>query len=395
MKANRGAAGIDHESMAMFERDLAPNLYRIWNRMSSGCYIPPAVKQIEIAKKNGGTRILGVPTVSDRIAQMVVKLYVEPQLDVRFHSDSYGYRPGKSAKQAIAVTRQRCMHFDWVVEFDIQGAFDNLDHDLLMKAVRTHIKDRWVLLYIERWLKAPFETAEGVRVPREKGTPQGGVVSPMLMNLFMHYGFDRWMQKTHPECPFARYADDAVVHCRSHAEAERMLAEIGARLADCRLTLHPGKSKVVYCKDSNRSLEYPQVQFTFLGFTFKPRAAVNRQGGKFTGFLPAVSRDAILRMLQVIKSWQLQRQTPNTIEDLSARYNPVLRGWWNYYGSFYKSAMSRVFYQVDRKLAAWARRKFKRLARHVHASVDWLGRLANWQPKLFIHWQLHRDPATR
>jgi len=208
VKANRGAAGIDNESIEMFEADLKGNLYRIWNRMSSGSYFPPAVKQVEIAKKSGGTRILGVPTVSDRIAQMVVKLYVEPQLDGLFHRDSYGYRPGRSAKQAIAITRQRCWRYDWVVEFDIKGAFDNLDRDLLMKAVRTHIKDRWVLLYIERWLKAPFETADGVLVPREKGTPQGGVVSPTLMNLFMHYAFDRWMQQTHPQCPFARYADD-------------------------------------------------------------------------------------------------------------------------------------------------------------------------------------------
>jgi RNA-directed DNA polymerase len=208
VKANRGAAGIDNQSIEMFERNLKSNLYRIWNRMSSGSYFPPAVRQVEIGKKNGGTRILGVPTVSDRIAQMVAKLTIEPQLEEMFHPDSYGYRPGKSAKQAIAVTRKRCWQYDWIVEFDIKGAFDNLDHDLLMKAVRTRVKDQWVLLYIERWLTAPFVTAEGLLVCREKGTPQGGVVSPMLMNLFMHFAFDRWMQKTHPHCPFARYADD-------------------------------------------------------------------------------------------------------------------------------------------------------------------------------------------
>jgi group II intron reverse transcriptase/maturase len=208
VKANRGAAGIDNESIEMFEADLKGNLYRIWNRMSSGSYFPPAVKRVEIPKKSGGTRVLGVPTVSDRIAQMVVKLMIEPQLDGLFHPDSYGYRPGKSAKQAIAVTRERCWRYDWVVEFDIKGAFDNLDHDLLMKAVRTHIKDRWVLLYVERWLRAPLESVDGDIVYREKGTPQGGVISPLLMNLFMHYCFDRWMQKTRPQKPFARYADD-------------------------------------------------------------------------------------------------------------------------------------------------------------------------------------------
>jgi RNA-directed DNA polymerase len=395
VKANRGAAGIDNQSIEMFERNLKSNLYRIWNRMSSGSYFPPAVRQVEIGKKNGGTRILGVPTVSDRIAQMVAKLTIEPQLDEMFHPDSYGYRPGKSAKQAIAVTRKRCWQYDWIVEFDIKGAFDNLDHDLLMKAVRTRVKDQWVLLYIERWLTAPFVTAEGLLVCREKGTPQGGVVSPMLMNLFMHFAFDRWMQKTHPHCPFARYADDAVVHCRSQAEAESLLAEISQRLGQCKLLMHPDKSKVVYCKDSNRRKEYPRIEFTFLGFTFRPRAAVDKHGQKFSNFLPAVSRDATVRMLGMIKRWQLQRQTPTTIEDLSERYNPMLRGWWNYYGSFYKSAMARVFHQVDRKLAYWARRKYKRLVGHLRESFYWLGRLARLQPQLFIHWQVLCRPATR
>jgi RNA-directed DNA polymerase len=396
VKANRGAAGIDNESIEMFEQDLKSNLYRIWNRMSSGSYFPPAVRQVEIPKKSGGTRILGVPTVSDRIAQMVVKLTIEPLLDGLFHPDSYGYRPGKSAKQAIAITRQRCWRYDWVAEFDVKGAFDDLDHDLLMKAVRTHIKDRWALLYIERWLKAPFETAEGLLVHREKGTPQGGVVSPTLMNLFMHYCFDRWMQTTHPQCPFARYADDAVVHCRSQAEAEHLLAEIGERLAQCKLQMHPDKSKVVYCKDSNRRKEYPRIAFTFLGFTFQPRAAVAKQGQMFTSFLPAVSRDATVRMLRTIKGWRLQRQTSTTIEDLSARYNPVLRGWWNYYGSFYQSAMDRVSYQVTRKLTYWARRKYKRFAGHLRRSVVWLEQVARYRPALFIHWQQSTcRPATR
>lgn len=396
VKANRGAAGIDNESIEMFEADLKGNLYRIWNRMSSGSYFPPAVKRVEIEKKNGGTRVLGVPTVSDRIAQMVVKLMVEPQLDGLFHSDSYGYRPGKSAKQAIAVTRERCWRYDWVVEFDIKGAFDNLDHDLLMKAVRTHIKDRWVLLYVERWLKAPLEAVDGNMVYRDKGTPQGGVISPLLMNLFMHYAFDRWMQKTRPHCPFARYADDAVAHCRSQAEAEQLLAAIGERMAQCKLTMHPDKSKVVYCKNSNRRKAYSVIQFTFLGFTFKPRASRNKQGTIFTGFLPAESRDAIIRMLRTIKSWQLQRQTPAAKEELSERYNPVLRGWWNYYGSFYPSALDRITFQVDRKLARWVRQKHKRMRGHCHQSVQWLARVARHRPWLFIHWQSlsSRGPIT-
>jgi RNA-directed DNA polymerase len=283
VKANRGAAGIDEETITMFEQNLPKNLYKLWNRMSSGSYFPPPVKQVEIPKAKGGTRKLGVPTVADRVAQTVVKLLIEPILDPIFHPDSYGYRPGRSAKQAVAITRERCWRYDWVVEFDIKAAFDQIDHGLLEKAVRTHIKDDWILLYIERWLTAPFETAAGTRIARDRGTPQGGVVSPILMNLFMHYAFDRWMQRDFPQCPFARYADDAVVHCRSQKQAEELLQAIASRLAECGLTMHPEKSKIVYCKDSNRRQAYPNVIFTFLGFTFRPRKASSRQGQLFTG----------------------------------------------------------------------------------------------------------------
>lgn len=234
VKANRGAAGIDEETIAMFEQDLSRNLYKLWNHMSSGSYFPPPVKQVEIPKAKGGTRKLGIPTVSDRIAQTVVKRIIEPVLDPIFHPDSYGYRPGRSAKQAIAVTRKRCWQYDWVVEFDIKAAFDQIDHGLLFKAVRSHIKERWILLYLERWLTAPFETPGGEQVPRQRGTPQGGVVSPILMNLFMHYTFDLWMQRKYPQCQFCRYADDAVVHCGSQeagarSDASDCIAAVGLR----------------------------------------------------------------------------------------------------------------------------------------------------------------------
>jgi RNA-directed DNA polymerase len=302
VKANRGAAGIDDETIAMFEQNLSKNLYKLWNRMSSGSYFPPPVKQVEIPKAKGGTRKLGIPTVSDRIAQTVVKQIIEPTLDPMFHPDSYGYRPGRSAKQAIAVTRKRCWEYDWVVEFDIKAAFDQIDHALLMKAVRSHIKEDWILLYIERWLKAPFETAEGTQVPRERGTPQGGVVSPILMNLFMHYVFDVWMKRNYPSCPFARYADDAVIHCSREEQAEHLMQAIAARLAECGLTMHPEKSRIVYCQDSNRTEVFPHVQFTFLGFTFRPRKAMSKQHRVFTGFLPGVSADAVKRMRKVLLS---------------------------------------------------------------------------------------------
>ena len=269
VKANRGAAGVDEETIAIFEQNLSGNLYKLWNRMSSGSYFPPPVKQVEIPKAKGGTRKLGIPTVSDRIAQTVVKLMIEPILDPIFHEDSYGYRSGKSAKQAIAVTRKRCWQYDWIIEFDIKAGFDQIDHALLIKAVRSHIKDDWILLYIERWLTAPFETVDGLSSPRTRGTPQGGVVSPILMNLFMHYAFDGWMKRTHPQCPFARYADDAVVHCRNRKEAEDLMQSTGLRLAECGLTMHPEASRIVYCKDSNRTESSPYVYFTFLEFTFR------------------------------------------------------------------------------------------------------------------------------
>ena len=390
VKANRGAAGIDEETIAMFEQNLSRNLYKLWNRMSSGSYFPPPVKQVEIPKAKGGTRKLGIPTVSDRIAQTVVKRIIEPILDPIFHEDSYGYRPGKSAKQAVAVTRKRCWQYAWVVEFDIKSAFDQIDYGLLMKAVRSHIKEGWILLYIERWLTAPFETTDGERVTRQRGTPQGGVVSPILMNLFMHYTFDAWMKRTHPSCPFARYADDAVVHCRSQKQAEEVMQSIALRLAECGLAMHPNKSKVVYCKDDKRTAPYPHVHFTFLGFTFRPRRAITRRNRRFTGFLPGVSADALKRMRKEVRGWRIHRRTATTLAELAKQYNPVLRGWWNYYGEFYPSAMHSFAMYLDGKLMQWARRKYKTLERREQASVQWLIKMKNIYPQTLFYWSVTR-----
>jgi group II intron reverse transcriptase/maturase len=387
VKANRGAAGIDDETIAMFEQNLPRNLYKLWNRMSSGSYIPPPVKQVEIPKASGGTRKLGIPTVSDRVAQTAAKLIIEPILDPMFHPDSYGYRPGKSAKQAVAITRKRCWKSDWVVEFDIKAAFDQIDHSLLMKAVRKHVKEDWILLYIERWLTAPFETAEGVSVPRGRGTPQGGVISPILMNLFMHYTFDQWMKRTYPQCPFARYADDAVVHCRSQSQAEDVVQSIAARLAECGLTMHPEKSKIVYCKDGSRTKVYPTVQFTFLGFTFRPRMAKDKYGRYFTSFLPAVSDMALKRMRQAVRDWRLHRRIPATLQELAWQYNSKIRGWMNYYEAFYKSEMQQLYQYLDQKLRQWARRKYKRLKLHKRLSADWLGKMKKMVPGVFVYWR--------
>jgi group II intron reverse transcriptase/maturase len=317
----------------------------------------------------------------------VVKLIIEPILDPMFHPDSYGYRPGKSAKQAVAITRERCWKHDWVVEFDIKAAFDQIDHSLLLKAVRKHVKEDWILLYIERWLTAPFETAEGISVPRERGTPQGGVVSPILMNLFMHYAFDLWMNRTYPQCPFARYADDAVVHCRGQKQAEDVMRLIASRLEECGLTMHPEKSKIVYCKDSNRTKAYPIVQFTFLGFLFRPRMAQNKYGRYFTSFLPAVSDMALKRMRGEVRDWKLHRRTPEALEELAQRYNSKIRGWVNYFGAFYKTALQELYQYMDQKLMQWARRKYKTLARHKQLSADWLGKMKDLFPGLFVYWR--------
>lgn len=264
VKSNQGAAGVDRQSIAIFEEDLKNNLYKIWNRMSSGSYLPPPVLRVEIPKGDGKMRALGIPTVADRIAQMVVKNHIEPELETVFHPDSYGYRPKRSAKQAIAQARQRCWKHDWVVDMDIKGFFDNIPHDLMMRAVKKHTKEKWVLLYVERWLKAPVQLLDGEIEARTMGTPQGGVISPLLANLFLHYAFDSWMQSTYPSNPFERYADDSVVHCNTEAEAEKLKFEIAKRMAQCGLELHPEKTKIVYCKDANRTGDCECHSFGFL-----------------------------------------------------------------------------------------------------------------------------------
>lgn len=394
VKANKGAAGIDDESIAAFEGNLKNNLYKIWNRMSSGSYFPPPVKVVEIPKKSGGKRILGVPTVADRIAQMVAKMYLEPFVEPHFCQDSYGYRPGKSALDAVAATRQRCWRYNWLLEFDIKGLFDNIDHELLMRAVKTHTDCKWLLLYIKRWLKAPFQTEEGKVTERNSGTPQGGVISPVLANLFLHYAFDKWMERTRPENPWARYADDGVVHCRTQGEAEELLRQLNERFNECGLELHPDKTRIVYCKDEDRRGKFPETKFDFLGYTFRPRRSKNRHGKYFINFTPGVSNKACKAMRQVIRNWRIHLKPDKSLEDISRMFNPVLRGWVNYYGQFYKSALYPVLRHMNRALVHWARRKYKRLSRHRRRAEYWLGRIAKREPQLFVHWQMGILPAA-
>jgi RNA-directed DNA polymerase len=381
------AAGVDGQSLDDFAEDLENNLYRLWNRMASGSYFPPPVRRVEIPKVGGGVRPLGIPTVADRIAQMVVKEYLEPELDRVFDPDSYGYRPGKSAHQAVEQARKRCWQYDWVVDLDIKSFFDTIDHELLMRAVRRHTKTGWIVLYIERWLTAPVEMSDGSLQNRAAGTPQGGVVSPMLANLFLHYAFDTWMRRKSPHIPFERYADDAICHCRTRQEAEQLKSALERRFADCRLMLHPEKTKVVYCADSNRRAVHPQIQFDFLGFSFRPRRAKNRGGRIFTCFLPAVSPQALKRMRAQIREWRLPQHAPLSLVDIAHSLNPVLRGWEQYYGRFYPTELRKLFEYFDERLGAWLQQKYKQLKGHRGRSLRGLNRMAQQNPKLFVHWQ--------
>jgi RNA-directed DNA polymerase len=394
VKANGGAAGVDNESIQVFDQNLKGNLYKLWNRLSSGSYFPPPVKGVLIPKKSGGERLLGVPTVADRIAQMVAKITLEPLLEPVFHQDSYGYRPGRSAHDAVALVRQRCWKYDWVVEFDIRKFFDSIDHELLIRALRKHCQIPWVLLYVERWLKAPMETTEGVLTERAAGTPQGGVISPLLANLFLHYAFDRWVSENLRVVPFCRYADDGILHCKSKVQAEVVMEKIRARFHQCGLELHPEKTQIIYCRDVNRKGDHPVQSFTFLGYAFRPRKSVDKYGRVYVNFAPAVSREAIKAMRQTIRGWHIQLKNNKELVELSAMFNPTLRGWMNYYGRFYASAMFPVWNHMNGFLVRWLMRKHKSLAWHKRRARRTLGRLAETLPGAFVHWKAGYAPMA-
>ena len=395
VKAKDGGAGVDGVIIEDFEKNLKNNLYKIWNRMSSGCYFPPPVKAVPIPKKTGGERILGVPTVADRVAQMIVKEQIEPVVEPVFHENSYGYRPGKSAHQALEITRKRCWRYDWLLEFDICGLFDNISHDLLLKALRKHIECKWILLYVERWLTAPLQKCDGTILQRDKGTPQGGVISPVLSNLFLHYVFDAWMSKNYPDVPFVRYADDGLLHCRSEKQARYIKDLLEERFRECGLELHPVKTKIVYCKDDLRKKVYANTGFTFLGYEFRPRLSFSQKNGKyFVNFSPAVSRVALTNFRDTMRIWKLHLRSDKSLQDLANMFNPVIQGWVNYFGRFYPSAMNASLRHINKVLEKWAMRKYKRLERHRRQAGYWLGRVARKNPRMFVHWRLGLLPTV-
>jgi RNA-directed DNA polymerase len=385
--ANKGAPGVDEVTLGEFESDLKNNLYVIWNRMSSGSYFPPPVRAVEIPKPHGGgVRLLGVPTVADRVAQTVVAMHLEERAEPRFHPDSYGYRPGKAAWEAVEACRQRCWKKDWVIDLDVQKFFDTVPWDLVVKAVEAVCTTAWVLLYVKRWLAAPLQYPDGTLVERDKGTPQGSAVSPILANLFMHFAFDSWMVRNYPGVQFERYADDAVVHCVSRRQAEHVLAGIAERMAEVGLRLHPDKTRVVYCKDGKRRGDHEHTSFTFLGFTFRARKARDKKGRYFTPFLPAMSTEALKAKGAELRAMRIHRRPDLTLEDLARWLNPIVAGWMQYYGRFYRSAMYPLLERVSAYLRRWAGRKYRRLRTFKRFKRWWTG-LLDRAPGLFAHWR--------
>jgi group II intron reverse transcriptase/maturase len=383
VKANGGSAGIDEMSILEFDQDISKNLYKIWNRMASGSYFPPAVKTVEIPKKPTGKRKLGIPTVSDRIAQTVVKNYLESQIDKQFSKSSYGYRVGKSAHQAVEQAINNCRNKAWVIDLDIKGFFDNLNHNIMMELLKQHTQEKWIIMYTERWLKAPMEE-DGETKTREKGTPQGGVISPLLANMYLHHAFDGWMEENYHYISYERYADDIIVHCSTKDQAENLLEEIRKRLKEYELDLHPEKTKIVYCKTNRREQEYEKVQFTFLGFSFQPRSYFSKQNGEFLGYGAAISADAQKAINEKIKETKFHRWSEDVIEEIAKQLNPKLRGWLNYYGKFGKWEMNKLLDHLNMRLVKWVQNKYKLTG--LKAGIEKLDSIYTAQPKLFAHW---------
>jgi RNA-directed DNA polymerase len=389
VRANKGSAGIDGESLKDFEERLADNLYKVWNRLSSGTYFPPPVKEVEIPKADGKTRKLGIPTVGDRVAQMVIKDYLEPRMEAIFHESSYGYRPNRSAHDALQKARRNCWLFNWVIDIDIKGFFDNIDHSKMLLAIDKHVNEKWVKMYIIRWLTAPVQKQDKELVYKNgKGTPQGGVISPLLANLFLHYAFDQWLTKFCTGLKFERYADDIVVHCKSKEQAEYVLERLKIRMQECKLELHPEKTKIVYCKDHKRTGSHEHVKFDFLGFTFKPRPSKSQKDGfMFLGFDLAISVKSGKRILETLKQTHFHRWTSNTIEGIASELNPRLRGWINYYGKFRPSAMSFIFRTFTSRLIKWVMNKYKSLRNKIRQAYEFLKDIQKSNPNLFETWR--------
>jgi len=389
VRANKGSAGVDGVSMEEYDANRSKHLYKLWNRMTSGSYFPPPVKEVEIPKKDGKVRKLGIPTINDRVAQQAIKMYIEPRFEKIFSPNSYGYRPRKNAHQALSKVRENCRKQDWVIDLDIKGFFDNISHSKLMLAIEKHIPEKWVKLYIKRWLSTPVLTKTGVLEKKAgKGTPQGGVISPLLANLYLHYGFDKWIEQTDATVNYTRYADDVIVHCNSEQHAKQVLKQINERMKSIDLELHPKKTKIVYCKDYRRQWQYPVVKFDFLGYSFQPRTTKSkRDKGLFLGFDCAISISSCKRIADKLGEMKVEKMSFKSVVGIAQKLNPMIRGWIHYYGKYRISNLHRVFRLLNQRLTRWARKRYKRYKTSIKRSYKWLSRVQEQYPNLFYHWK--------
>ncbi len=388
VRRNNGCAGIDKISVQTFEVNLSNNLYKIWNRMTSGSYFPPAVREQLIDKEGGQKRKLGIPTVGDRVAQQVVKDYLEPRLEAIFHKSSYGYRPMKSAHQALTAVKTNVRQYAWVIDLDIKAFFDNVDHDKLMLALEKHVEEKWVLMYVRRWLQAPEAKADGTFVVKEgRGTPQGGVLSPLLANLYLHYTIDKWLEINFPTLSFVRYADDMVIHCTSENQAQLVLEKIKSRLKDCNLEAHQEKTKIVYCKDYRRALKGKPTKFDFLGFSFRPESKPSHRGGMFLGYDCTLSQKSHSRILKELRDLRFDRWV-RSWQELANLLNPKIRGWIEYYEKFRKGSLSAVFHHLQNRIAKWISNHFKRFRKSRQRVFAYLRFMRRRFSALFYHWEI-------
>lgn len=388
VKSNRGSAGIDKISISQFEEKLSDNLYKIWNRLSSGSYFPPAVKEQEIKKDNGKTRKLGIPTVADRVAQQVIKDYLEPRLEESFHDSSYGYRPQRSAHQALVSVRENVRKYAWVIDLDITAFFDNVDHEKMMLALDRHVDEKWVKMYVKRWLEAPVQKANGEFIIKDgKGTPQGGVISPLLANLYLHYSFDKWMEKTYPDLPFVRYADDMVIHCKSEQQANSVLDKIQKRLQECNLSVHPDKTVIVYCKDYRRTIKGKKTKFDFLGFSFHPMSMKSNRGGMFLGYGGEISKKSYSKKVGELRNLKFDRWAKSW-QEIANLLNDKIRGWIQYYDKFQYRTLTSVFHRLHNRLAKWLMNRYKRFKNSRRRVFNHLRFIRKRYPYLFYHWRI-------
>jgi group II intron reverse transcriptase/maturase len=387
VRANKGGGGVDGLTLKAYETDISKQLYKVWNRLTSGSYFPPEVRMVQIPKSDGKLRDLGIPTVGDRVAQQVIKTYLEPRYERLFSKSSYGYRPDKNAHQAIGQCQQDCWKHDWVIDLDIKGFFDNIEHEWMLRMLEQEVSERWVLMYIERWLKAPMQKPDGTQKERTKGTPQGGVISPLLANIYLHYVIDIWLERKNKGVTFQRYADDIVIHCHSKEAAQALLLSIKERLMKFGLELSEEKTKVVYCKrGSSPDRKEEQQKFTFFGHDFKPKTAKNRSTGKrFLGYVATIGQSAKTKMYQAFRSCNLHKRTDLSLKAIAEMINAKLRGWIGYYGKYGSNDLWYVFKMLNYRLLKWWKRKHK--TGSIYKAIEQIRKEQQSKPQLFVHWQ--------